>query len=169
MNNKIKLIDVKTDNISEYYKTNLLLVFPYCSGKCGEECQNKHLHDSPINYYSVKSIINLYNSLKTHEAVVCAGLEPFDSIKDLDVLVKAFLKNKKPVDFIIYTGYEQSEIDDSFKFILSLFKDIGKKSDKLIIKFGRYNEKFKTDNSIDENLGIKLATSNQYTVKFSIW
>nr|CAI9751442.1 hypothetical protein DGKKSRWO_DGKKSRWO_CDS_0151 [uncultured phage]CAI9752330.1 hypothetical protein CVNMHQAP_CVNMHQAP_CDS_0153 [uncultured phage] len=36
LDSHVELIDVKTDNITDYKKTSLLLVTPKCSGKCGE-------------------------------------------------------------------------------------------------------------------------------------
>lgn len=166
MINKIKLIDVKTDNISEYYKTNLLLAFPNCIGKC-KNCQNTSLYDADVENYVIEDIINLYNNLNTHEAVVCAGLEPFDSGLNLLQLFKRFLMNKKPVDFVIYTGYNENEVSNIIRRFKDALNTYGKSEDSLIIKFGRYLPQYKNKSEeIDDILKVKLATTNQYAIKY---
>lgn len=164
-NEQIKLIDVKADNTTDYKYTSLLFVFPYCSNKC-KNCQNYEIQNmTPISYlYS--SIINFYNQLTTHKSIVCAGLEPFDSFEELQLLFDVFMKNHKPVDFVIYTGYEYEEIKDKVKILLTVFNNNQNFKSKLIIKFGRYDEnKFKTWHS--ELLGVDLATNNQYVSCYS--
>ena len=170
MKKTIKLVDVKTDNMTDYKKTSLLLVFPMCSGKCGEKCQNYHMiGKTKTKNFKIKSIIELYNNLKQHQAIVCAGLEPFDTFDDLYNIFEAFLSNIKPVDFVIYTGYTYDELHKT-KQIDDLLKCFYKHlniSKNLIIKFGRYNEDQSCNSYISKILGVKLATGNQHVIKFS--
>lgn len=162
----IKLIDVKTDNIVDYKETSILLVFPYCSGKCGPKCHNyKLIGTTKINEYKIEDIVNLYNKLNTHRSIVCAGLEPFDSFEDLTNIVKYFSNCNKDCDIVIYTGYTEEEIKYSVKLLNDIFnKNLNKSFKKsLIIKFGRYV--FDAENSYkyySDILGVELASNNQY-------
>lgn len=166
----VYLIDVKTDDITDYRKTALYLIFPYCSGKCGDVCQNKHLRGYKKLKTTAKSLAEFYNSLHTHEAVVMAGLEPFDSFNDVLSIVKEFCKLKKSVDFVIYTGYTESEYKEMFeKTLLEHFNKYNNSDDEfsrvIIIKYGRYDENCKKEwNS--KILGVNLATTNQGVVKY---
>lgn len=163
--NNIYLIDVKSDNITDYIKTSLLLVFPYCSGKC-KGCQNYELQkkgDSLKKQFKIDSIISYYDSLTTHEAIVCAGLEPFDSFNDLYLLVEnLFSDENRNIDFVIYTGYYKEEIENLVNNMIKLLKDNNK---SLIIKYGRYDE---TDIKEWKSniLGVKISTKNQYIEKY---
>lgn len=169
--NLIHLIDIKTDDISDYKYTSMLLVFPKCSGKC-KNCQNGNLQNrdkSKDIHIPAKSIINHYNRLKTHTAIVCAGLEPFDSLYDLQDVFREFVisSNKRKSDFVIYTGYTQEEVEIVVNLLKNILFTNEKGMKRLIIKFGRYDET-KTNNTddIDPILGIHLATSNQYVVSY---
>ena len=157
-NNTTHLIDVVTDNVTDYKKTSLFLVFPYCSGKCGEECQNKNLRKKKIKEFNNKDIITLYQSLNTHNAVVCGGLEPLDSFEELKQLIEDFAKfsSIKPVDFVIYTGYDNLTNFD----LLQAWKNYAEPGSELIIKQGKYdiNHKIPWHSKL---LGVDLATSNQ--------
>ena len=161
----VNLIDVKTDDITDYLKTSLLLVTPKCSGKCGEKCQNYFLiKNATTKQYAVSSIVNLYNNLTTHNAVVFAGLEPFDTFNDTQILVDAFLQNDKPIDIVIYTGYYQQSITDKVNVLLQKLIKTKSTNKTIIIKFGPY---IAENRSYYSNiLGIKLATDNQYVKRF---
>lgn len=165
------LIDVKTDNITDYKKTSLFLVFPYCSGKCGEECQNKHLRKLSAKEIYNDNIIQLYKNLSTHEAVVCGGLEPWDSFDELLTLVTDFAKatKDKKVDFVIYTGYDVlTEKKEEFQKLCNVWEeniDLSSISE-LIIKQGRYDIS-KKEPWFSYTLGVELATSNQSVIEIN--
>lgn len=166
--NKIHLIDVKTDNITDYKNTSLQLIFPYCSGKC-EGCQNYKLHESKVTKYRIKDIVHLYNKLSEHKAVVCAGLEPFDSFEELKNLLIAFAKNDKKIDFVIYTGYELEEIEDNkVEELLKILKTYSTNDIKLIIKYGRY-DKDSHNKWLSSILGVELInnSSQQYVYEYT--
>lgn len=167
MNKTTKLLDIKTDNIIDYKKTSLLLVFPFCSGKCGEECQNKHLMGTVPTKYKNIDIINLYTNLPSHGAVVFAGLEPWDSFLEMKQLVKDFISQYKTVDIVIYTGYEYNEIKNQIQELVDCFNtNVVNNDDNLIIKCGMYDvnkkEYWKSD-----ILGVNLATTNQTVISFN--
>ena len=84
------------------------------------------------------------------------GLEPFDSWEDLYILIKELRKYTED-DVVIYTGYNKDELLDKIK-ILSQFKNI-------IIKYGRYIPN--QTSHYDENLGVNLASHNQYSERIS--
>lgn len=167
MKNTINLIDVKTDNMTDYKKTSLLLVFPYCSGKC-EGCQNYILQQQKganKKEYKIDDIVQLYNNMSTHKAIVCAGLEPFDSFEELENLMKVlFVNNNKAVDFVVYTGFYLSEIDNLVRKLLKYVKNENK---TLIIKTGRYVPNVKNSSWYSDVLGVDIATNNQQVIKYS--
>ena len=90
------------------------------------------------------------------EAMVMQGLEPFDSWEDLYNLIKE-LREYTEDDIVIYTGYNKDELLDKIKK-LSQFKNI-------IIKYGRYIPN--QTSHYDENLGVNLASYNQYSERIS--
>lgn len=175
---KIHLIDVVTDNVTDYKKTSLFLVFPYCSGKCGEECQNKDLRKKEIKEFDTEDIVKFYQSLDTHNAVVCGGLEPWDSFEELKQLIKDFAISSsiKSVDFVIYTGYDNiikyyfdgkyRELKEGFFGLLQLWKEYADPSSNLIIKQGKYDVNRKIPWHSDV-LGVDLATNNQEVFVFN--
>ena len=120
MLDKISLIDVKTDDTTDYKDTSLLLVFPTCKGKC-EGCQNWKLFNVKSKQYLLKSILDLYNSMETHKAIICAGLEPFDSFVELKSLFEEVLKLNKETDFVIYTGYYKEEVTFLVNELVTIF------------------------------------------------
>lgn len=174
---KIHLIDVATDNVTDYKETSLFLVFPYCSGKCGEECQNKDLRKKEVKEFNTEDIIKFYQSLDTHNAVVCGGLEPWDSFEELKQLVEDFARSSsvKPVDFVIYTGYDNlikyyfdgryREVKEDFFDLLQTWINYADPSSNLIIKQGKYDINRKTSWHSDV-LGVDLATNNQEVLVF---
>lgn len=159
------LIDVKTDNLVDYKKTSILLVFPYCSGKCGPNCQNwnlRKLHQTDYINVTSQDIVQLYKSLDTHNAVVMAGLEPLDSLDDVLSIIDRINLQRKACDIVIYTGYTEEEYNERFEQkIIKAFKANSRyPNKKLIVKIGRYDEDFKKSWHSDI-LGVNLATINQ--------
>ncbi len=144
------------EDFINYKKPSMTIEFPYCSFKCDKECgqqvcQNSALVNEPNISISVYKIIDRYLNNPITKAVVCQGLEPFDSKDDLYVFIDRF---RRRIDdpIIIYTGYTEEELKDELP-ILEQFGNI-------IIKFGRF-----IPNSLhkfDDILGVELASNNQY-------
>jgi hypothetical protein len=140
----------------------MLVGFPSCNWKCEKECgkkglcQNAALATSPSIETSAEKIVDLYMSNSLSHALVCGGLEPFDSWTDLYELVEKF-RSKTDDPVIIFTGYNKSEVS-SFISDLKQFSNI-------IIKFGRFVPD--QENHYDEILGISLASPNQYAERIS--
>lgn len=147
--------------LQDYRKPSMFIAFPSCSFKCERECGLNCCHNGALAQtedISVPSyeIVKAYMANPLTSALVCGGLEPFDSWYDLIELVARFRKNTND-DIVIYTGYTPEEIPEEIS-ILKQFQNI-------IIKFGRY--KPNQASHYDELLGVNLASDNQYSVKIS--
>lgn len=149
------------EDFSNYKKPSMFIAFPTCSFKCEKECgsqvcQNSELAKSPNIEISYDNIIKKYLNNNITEAIVFGGLEPFDSLKDLYLLVNAFRLYTND-DIVIYTGYYPDEITKQIEQL--------KQYPNIIIKFGRFIPN--QEHHIDEILGVELASLNQYSVKIS--
>lgn len=145
------------EDFVNYRKPSMVLEFPICKNfkcdkECGERvCQNSLLaQSSNIEIYPI-SLIKKYLNNPISEAIVCQGLEPFDSWPDLIDFLYCFRQYSQD-DFVIYTGYTEKEIQDKID-TLKNFKNV-------IIKFGRYIPN--QPKHFDEVLGVSLASPNQY-------
>ena len=147
------------EDFINYKKPSMIIEFPYCSFKCDKECrqqicQNSALVNEPNISISVYKIIDRYLNNPITKAIVCQGLEPFDSKDDLYVFIDRF-RRRTDDPIIIYTGYTKEELKDELP-ILKQFGDI-------IIKFGRFIPN--RPSRFDEILGVTLASDNQYAVQ----
>ena len=138
----------------------MFIIFPKCSFKCDKEanceiCQNSHLAKEPIINYSVDKIVERYKTNPITKAVVCGGLEPFDTLDDLTNLIST-IRHASDDDIVIYTGYKEEEIFPVVENLISKYKNI-------IIKYGRYIPN--QESKYDKILGITLASNNQYAVR----
>lgn len=119
-------------------------------------CQNGILATAPDIQVDIDNLINRYMNNPITSAVVCGGLEPFDSWDDLCNLVASFRAVCND-DIVIYTGFYPDEIEDKVAQ-LQTFANI-------VIKFGRYIPG--KQSHYDTILGINLASDNQYASKIS--
>ena len=87
----------------------------------------------------------------------CAGLEPFDTPRDLNRLISLLRFCECDDEIIIYTGYTEEEVSKYFSWIYA-YKNI-------IIKFGRFVPN--QPHHIDEVLGVELASENQYAKRIN--
>lgn len=127
-----------------------------CSFKCDKECgqnvcQNSSLSREPTIKLSIEKIVKRYIDNPITSAIVIGGLEPFDNYNEVSNLIKEF-RYQTNDDIVIYTGYTKKELGDKIKE-LSIYPNI-------IIKFGRFVPNSQA--RMDEILGVKLASSNQY-------
>lgn len=158
----MKLKNIIQEDFSNYKTCAMFIGFPSCTWKCERDCnkkglcQNAALAQSPTIDINIDDLLDMYLSNPLSRALVCGGLEPFDSWDSLFELVAKF-REKTEDPIIIYTGYYRNEIE--FKVVnLSFFKNI-------IIKFGRF--KPEQESHYDEILGVLLASSNQYAERIS--
>lgn len=154
----MKLKGIVEEDFVQYKKPSMFLIFPKCSFKCDKECgrpicQNGALANSEEIEIDIKQdIIWKYMDNPITEAIVCGGLEPFDSWEDLKCLIMN-LRYYTPDDIVIYTGYREYEVSREKIEWLELYGNI-------IIKFGRFIPD--QPNRYDEILGVNLASNNQY-------
>ena len=153
--------DIVDTDIVNYKDISMFIIFPYCTTfKCGKElCQNSKVALMPNIDISINSIIKRYISNPMSKAIVCGGLEPFDSWNDLYQLVTKFRNNNIKDVIVIYTGYTLEEINDK-GYIEKL-----KKYPNIIIKFGRFIPN--QPHYYDDLLGVELTSSNQYSMRIS--
>ena len=158
----IKIRGLIEEDFVNYKKPSIYIAFPYCAFKCDKECgysvcQNSSLvTNSEIINIDEQKIVNRYIDNPITTSIVISGLEPFDSYKDLFILIKAF-REKTLDDIVIYTGYNKNEIENNIEE-LKQFKNI-------FVKFGRFipNQQKHYDNILQVN----LASPNQYGEKIS--
>lgn len=152
----MKLKSLIDYDICNYKKPAMFLIFPYCSFKCDKECgvnvcQNSALAREPVIEVRVADIVHRYLDNPLTHAVVCGGLEPFDSAQDLNLFITYFRTHSKD-PIIIYTGYKEEELTEQIKFLQNF--------DNIIVKFGRFIPN--SPHIYDAILGVELASDNQY-------
>ena len=156
----IELKGVIFEDFVNYKKPCMTLMFPYCNFKCDKECgeqlcQNWELAAAPRQTVPVNGLLRAYKENPITEAIVLQGLEPLDSLIDVYTVAANLHDFNILDDFIIYTGYNKSEIPD--RVIQDLASMV---PGHLIIKWGRF---IPYQNShFDPILGVRLASDNQY-------
>lgn len=157
----MKIKGLMDEDFLNYRKPCMHIAFPRCSFKCDREagkkvCQNSILAKSPDIEIEAEEIVDRYMGNPLTHAILCCGLEPMDSFPELLDLLKEFRK-KTEDDFVVYTGYEEEEIEGELRE-LSKFANVA-------VKFGRYRPG--GESRMDPILGVKLAGRNQYAKKIS--
>ena len=148
----MELLSIVDEDFVNYKKPSMFLLFPKCSMKCGKKrCQNAALLEEEVIDVDIDEICTRYMNNKITSAIVCGGLEPFDSWRDLECLIMN-IRYYTDDDIVIYTGYTEEELKDKLPW-LEVYENI-------IVKFGRYFHK--STPRFDEILGVKLASDNQY-------
>ena len=160
INDAIELKGIIWEDFVNYKKPCMTLMFPKCSFKCDKEngvqlCQNWGLAAAPSQTVQIESLIKRYMENPITEAIVLQGLEPLDSLIDCYTIAAYLNICGCRDDFIIYTGYNKSEIPS--QIIQGLANLI---PGHLIVKWGRYIPN--QEPHLDPILGIKLASDNQY-------
>lgn len=156
----MKIKGLKDVDYINYKIPSMFVIFPKCTFKCDKEngcslCQNSNLaHESTLDI-SILTLLDRYESNPLSKAIVCGGLEPFDSPEDLTSLVAAARECRGiEDDIVIYTGYTEEELSRTYVYNkIITYKNI-------IIKFGRFRPNEKPH--YDEVLGVNLVSSNQY-------
>ena len=153
----MKIKGLISEDLVNYKKPSMTIIFPYCTFKCGEGyCQNSELAKAPIIEMNVNNLVDRYINNPITEAVVMQGLEPFDSWNDL----KSFIHELREYcndDIVIYTGYDKNEIIEKINEL--------SKYTNIIVKFGRYIPN--QEKHFDDLLEVYLASNNQYAERIS--
>lgn len=152
----MQLVNLIEEDFVNYRKPGIFLGFPFCTGKCNPDhgpaiCQNEKLMRQPRIDISNGELITRYLSNPITHAVICGGLEPFDSFEELLSFIDAF-RSVSIDDIVIYTGYNEDEIRTEI--------DILKRYQNIIVKFGRFLPN--QGRHYDPVLGVDLASDNQY-------
>lgn len=159
----MKIKHIVDEDFVNYKKPSMFIIFPHCSFKCEKEakthcCQNSELAQIPNYSISEEEILQRYLSNPITQAIVCGGLEPLDSLKELTSFLYNF-RSKCTDDIVIYTGYTKKECEQNgWLKTLSAIPNI-------IVKFGRYIPHSTSHH--DELLGITLSSEGQYAEKIS--
>lgn len=149
------------EDFSNYKHPAMFLGFPSCSFKCEKEsgiraCQNSSLASAPTIGVSVEDLYERFVNNSITQAVVCGGLEPFDTFDELLALVSHFRERGCSAEFVVYTGYYPDEIMDR----------AGKLTEcgNIVIKYGRFVPS--SESKYDDVLGVTLASKNQFAVAY---
>lgn len=150
------------EDFVNYKKPCMTLMFPYCTFKCGTElCQNSGLIKEPDIEISVEDVCDRFLHNDIVEALCLQGLEPIDSWADvIHIIVRLRYRLGCEKDIVIYTGYTEEEMQKGG------YLPILQKYNNIIIKFGRYIPG--QEPHYDEALGVKLASDNQYGMRYEI-
>ena len=155
----ITLKGIIDEDFVNYKVPSMTLMFPHCDFKCGSFCHNHPLINESDIIIPIASLYQRYINNPITEAIVCQGLEPFDSWEELNDLLFHFRIHESCFnDIVIYTGYNKSEIQDKIDYIQAMYSNI-------IIKFGRFIPDQQPHR--DDVLGVNLASDNQYAERIS--
>ena len=150
--------EIRDEDFTSYKKPSMVIGFPSCSWKCERECgmrvcQNSALAQAPDIEINIDDIVNRYLQNPITKAIIFGGLEPMDSWNDMVDLIDQFRKYTED-EIIVYTGYKMDEICKKTYWLGNKYKNI-------IFKVGRFIPN--QPSHYDEILGVKLASSNQYS------
>ena len=164
------------EDVVNYRKTSMFLIFPNCDFKCEKECgravcQNSSLAKAPILSYDDKEIIKRYIDNPLTHAIVIGGLEPFYSITSMEQVcaLVSLLRDDYDCldDIVIYTGYTEAELTGEKEGLSItqqyLFQNLTE-TPNIVIKFGRYRPD--DVSHYDSILGLNLASLNQYAKRY---
>lgn len=155
--------NLNDEDFVNYKKPSMFIAFPYCTFKCDHEagcsvCQNSALAWETNKNIDIKELVYRYINNPITKAIVCGGLEPFDSIDELYSLCWE-LRQYTDDDIVIYTGYTEEEVRQMTNG--RRFYNIP----NIIIKYGRFIPN--QEKHYDETLGVELASPNQYARRIS--
>ena len=154
------------EDFVNYKKPSMYIAFPKCNFKCDKEagcsvCQNSSLAKEPGIEISTIEIISRYVKNPITKAIVCGGLEPFETAGELIRFI-GDVRHFTNDDIVIYTGLTEKEFNlIAYKVILDRIKQYP----NIIIKFGRFIPN--QEPHFDEVLGVNLASPNQYARRIS--
>ena len=130
-----------------------------CERDCGKQCcQNSDLVKEDPIFSDDAYLIRRYLNNRISKAIVFGGLEPFDQWPELFQFIRLLRFNFNCNDpVVIYTGYMESEVAGQLQNLRTM--------PNIIVKFGRYVPD--QEPHMDEVLGVKLASDNQFAKQIS--
>lgn len=160
----MRIKDIVDEDFVNYKVPSMFIATCFCTWKCPKElgidisiCQNEPIAKMPNIEMPVDEIFHRYSQNPITSAIVVGGLEPMLQFKEVIELIKYFRERGCDDTFVIYTGYYPQEIQEQ----ISQFKQFK----NIVIKFGRYQPNQKPH--LDEVLGVKLISDNQYAEQIS--
>ena len=155
--------EIRDEDFTSYKKTSMVIGFPSCTFKCERECgqkmcQNSSLAVAPNIEIDVCTLVERYINNPITRAVICAGLEPFDSFEDMYRFIVCLRAKGCNDEIVIYTGYYKTEIPEEYLRRLIIVPNI-------IVKWGRFIPNQQPH--FDKILGIGLASDNQFAERIS--
>lgn len=155
----MKIKQLLDEDFVNYKKPSMFIGTTTCNWKCCIEqgidisiCQNSALINAKTIDVPTDEIFRRYINNYITSAVVIGGLEPIIQFKEVEELIKYFRDNGCSDVFVIYTGYDRSEIENKVQKL----KSYG----NIVMKFGRFRQG--EERHFDEVLGVYLASNNQY-------
>lgn len=146
------------EDFSNYKEPSMFIGTCYCDFKCCKQagvpistCQNSELTEQRNIEISYDEIYQRYIENPITSAIVLGGLEPLDQFDDIYELIDCFRRRGCSDTFVIYTGYDASEINSELSKLCVL--------GNIVMKFGRFVPG--SDSRYDDVLGITLASDNQ--------
>lgn len=157
----MKIRGLTDEDFVNYKKPSMFIAFPTCSFKCEKECGVRCCQNSPLAAekeieIDSKTLAARYLDNPITSAVVCGGLEPFDSFVDLCSLINT-IREFTDDDIVVYTGYKPDEIKPEIALLRG--------QENIIVKYGRYIPGQKSH--FDPVLGVMLASDNQFAERIS--
>lgn len=165
---------IRAEDFCQYKQASLFIAFPKCSFKCEKEagakfCQNSELALAPSIDIAPEKLVRLYMNDPLTHAIVFGGLEPLDTLWDVEKLIYEF-RHVTEDPIIIFTGYTEQELEEKQHplypgtDVLAVLRNFS----NVIVKFGRYKEgAYQPNTKVDPVLGITLVSKNQYAKKIS--
>ena len=159
----MRVKEILAEDFVNFKHPAMFIASAMCDWKCCREagiedvCQNKMLADSNTIDITDEAIYSIFISNNITSAVVIGGLEPMLQINEVVSLIDYFRSHDTDCPFVIYTGYNELEIEDEMQRIA--------KFSNIIVKFGRYIPNSKS--RFDPIIGIDLASDNQYAKQIS--
>lgn len=154
---------ISDEDFVNYKVPSMFIATAHCDFKCDRDCgkpvcQNAELAQADPIHTDDDYLIRRYLKNSITHAIVFGGLEPFDQWQELFPFIQKLRMQYGCVDpVVIYTGYREDEIDGMLRFLMSL--------PNIIVKFGRFVPD--QEPHMDEVLGVKLASDNQYAKQIS--
>lgn len=155
----MKVKDIIDEDFTNYKAPSMFIATCYCNWKCCREqgisesiCQNNPIVKQKNIDISVNEIFHRYIVNSLTSSIVIGGLEPLLQWDEVVELISYFRSNSCNDPFVIYTGYDENEIEEQINQI--------RKYKNIIFKFGRFI--INQEKHYDEALGIYLASGNQY-------
>lgn len=113
--------DVNECDFVNYKLPSMFIAFPKCTFKCDKLnncqcCQNSKLANEPDIIVTKEELCERYLANPLTKAIVCGGLEPFDSELDLTSFINCLrVKYQCNDPIVIYTGYTRQELETGFR------------------------------------------------------